>query len=257
MAYTPKTDWKDNEIVRASDMNRIEQAVSDVYDGSAQSTLVELSAVNETDEFQVRRNNTSYRTKISAILAKILVDSDLSSTSTNPVQNKAINAALANKVDKVEGKGLSTNDYTTAEKAKVTNLPDNTNTALSNKVDKESGKALSTNDYTNAEKTKVANCPDDTNAELAKFTKEWIVTVPLSGWSSSTTNGWYTNQITVSEMKSTYNPKADVVYSSSSTVEQDDSAMSCIKEILTYDGYVICRAIEKPETDVTVRLSGV
>jgi len=31
--------------------------------------------------------------------------------------------ALSGKVDKITGKGLSTEDYTTAEKSKVTNLP--------------------------------------------------------------------------------------------------------------------------------------
>lgn len=46
-------------------------------------------------------------------------DSDLSSTSTNPIQNKAVYEALSGKVDKVSGKGLSTNDYTTAEKEQV------------------------------------------------------------------------------------------------------------------------------------------
>lgn len=45
---------------------------------------------------------------------QIIIDTELSSTSTNPVQNKVINAALSNKVDKVSGKGLSTNDFTTA-----------------------------------------------------------------------------------------------------------------------------------------------
>lgn len=44
------------------------------------------------------------------------VDNALSSTSENPVQNKVINSALSNKVDKVSGKGLSTNDFTTALK---------------------------------------------------------------------------------------------------------------------------------------------
>ena len=52
----------------------------------------------------------------------ITVDSALSSTSTNPVQNKAINTALGNKVDKVSGKGLSTNDYTTDEKTKLSGI---------------------------------------------------------------------------------------------------------------------------------------
>lgn len=38
------------------------------------------------------------------------------------VTSEAMNAALANKVDKVTGKGLSTNDYTDAEKAKLAGL---------------------------------------------------------------------------------------------------------------------------------------
>ena len=47
----------------------------------------------------------------------------------------------ATKVDKV-GKGLSTEDYTTAEKSKVANVPLNTNTELAAKVDKVTGKSL-------------------------------------------------------------------------------------------------------------------
>lgn len=80
---------------------------------------------------------------------------------------------------KESGKGLSTNDYTTAEKNKLAALDSSaqpnviesvsvnnsvltvTNKAvnidLSNYQLKESGKGLSTNDYTTAEKTKLAN----------------------------------------------------------------------------------------------------
>lgn len=47
------------------------------------------------------------------------IDSALSSSSSNPVQNKVINTALNAKVDKVSGKGLSTEDYTTEEKTKL------------------------------------------------------------------------------------------------------------------------------------------
>ena len=78
---------------------------------------------------------------------KTIVDASLSATSTNPVQNKAVHAEfnsvrtalsdassglqsqidnhttlIGNKVDKVEGKGLSTNDYTTEEKNKLASL---------------------------------------------------------------------------------------------------------------------------------------
>jgi hypothetical protein len=52
------------------------------------------------------------------------------------------------KVEKVNGKELSSNDYTNAEKEKVANIE--------NKVDKEEGKKLSANDYTDIEKEKLA-----------------------------------------------------------------------------------------------------
>ena len=53
---------------------------------------------------------------------KTTVDSSLSSSSTNPVQNKVINTALSNKVDKDGNKVLSTNDYTTTEKNKLSGI---------------------------------------------------------------------------------------------------------------------------------------
>ena len=62
------------------------------------------------------------KTKLDGIATgatKTVVDSALDSSSTNPVQNKVINTALGNKVDKTSGKGLSTNDYTTNEKNKL------------------------------------------------------------------------------------------------------------------------------------------
>lgn len=64
-------------------------------------------------------------------------------------------AAIALKVDKVGGKQLSTNDYTTAEKQEVAKI--------ANKVDKVKGKQLSTEDYTTAEKTKLSGIADNAN----------------------------------------------------------------------------------------------
>lgn len=62
-----------------------------------------------------------------------------------------IKAALSKKVDKVSGKGLSTNDFTNSYKSKLDGL----DSALSKKVDKVSGKGLSTNDFTNTYKNKL------------------------------------------------------------------------------------------------------
>ena len=63
----------------------------------------------------------------SDLTGKPTVDTTLSSTSTNAVQNKAIKAALDEKVDTVSGKGLSTNDYTDAEKTKLAGIAENAN----------------------------------------------------------------------------------------------------------------------------------
>ena len=73
-------------------------------------------------------------------------------------QGSAITALQSGKVDKVVGKGLSTNDYTDADKAIVGGVT----SALAGKVDKEAGKGLSENDYTTAEKTKLASIDSNT-----------------------------------------------------------------------------------------------
>ena len=68
------------------------------------------------------------------------------------LKRKAETADLDKKVDAIAGKGLSTEDFTTEEKAKLASL---TNIDISGKVDKEEGKGLSTNDFTTAEKAKL------------------------------------------------------------------------------------------------------
>jgi hypothetical protein len=154
---------------------------------------------------------TAEKTKLAGITGTNTGDQDLSGLATSAALALKANTAdvntglalkanatevattLANKVDKVTGKELSTNDYTTAEKTKLagitgTNTGDqdlsglattaalvlkantadvNTGlalkanaievaTSLANKVDKVTGKVLSANDYTTAEKTKLA-----------------------------------------------------------------------------------------------------
>lgn len=49
-------------------------------------------------------------------------DNELSSTSLNPVQNKVIYKSLEGKVDKIDGKGLSTNDFTNDYKSKLDSI---------------------------------------------------------------------------------------------------------------------------------------
>lgn len=68
------------------------------------------------------------------------------------VKDTTARTALDDKVDKVSGKGLSTNDYTNEDAAIVGGVT----SALSGKVDKVEGKGLSENDYTDADAAIVA-----------------------------------------------------------------------------------------------------
>lgn len=52
----------------------------------------------------------------------VVVDQTYSPASTNAQAGVAVSEAVSGKVDKVEGKGLSTNDYTNADKSKLDNI---------------------------------------------------------------------------------------------------------------------------------------
>jgi hypothetical protein len=104
---------------------------------------------------------------ISDLKASLGLDQVNNTADASKPISTATQGALNTKVDKVTGKELSTNDYTTAEKTKLaaitgTNTGDQdlsayaTSVQLATKVDKEVGKGLSSNDFTSAEKTKLA-----------------------------------------------------------------------------------------------------
>ena len=59
--------------------------------------------------------------KVKGIVEQYEVDTELSTSSINPVQNKVVTDALNNRVIKEAGKGLSTNDFTDEYKDKVDN----------------------------------------------------------------------------------------------------------------------------------------
>lgn len=97
---------------------------------------------------------------------KTVVDSSISSTSTNPVQNKVVNTALSNKVDKVSGKGLSTNDLT--------------NTLKSN-YDAAYTHSASTHAPTDAEKNVIVGIQKNgTDVSINSSTRKVNITVPTS-----------------------------------------------------------------------------
>lgn len=61
-------------------------------------------------------------------------DADINQYSENPIQNKTVTAALKNKVDKVDGKQLSTEDFTSLLKAKLEGLSNYDDTSIRNAI---------------------------------------------------------------------------------------------------------------------------
>ena len=189
-----------NKVINTALSNKVDKVSgkglsTNDYDGTAKTKLDNLANVKSIGS---GLNLNSTTGELSATGIEIPIDTALSTTSVNPVQNKVITSALNDKVDKVSGKGLSTNDYDGTAKTKLDNLVNvksigsglnfNTTTgelsatgieipidtelsststnpvqnkvissALSNKVDKVSGKGLSTNDYDTTSKTKLDN----------------------------------------------------------------------------------------------------
>ena len=115
---------------------------NDVYDEYIWMVTTEKTGWEFLGNKHVEVDLTGYYNKTQ--VDKAIKDSEARST-----------AAIALKVDKVDGKQLSTNDYTTAEKQKVAKI--------ANKVDKVEGKQLSTEDYTTAEKTKLQGVAANAN----------------------------------------------------------------------------------------------
>ena len=112
---------------------------------------------------------------------------------------KSLNIKVDNKVDKVTGKGLSTNDYTDTDKAKLTALP--TNTQLTEKID-EAKLALFIDQWNAAcgsyGKYDPANAPDAQHPfylnTLWLTYKEAMDVMTAGSRQSSTLMGAYANQ---------------------------------------------------------------
>jgi hypothetical protein len=115
---------------------------NDVYDEYIWMVTTEKTGWEFLGNKHVEVDLTGYYNKTQ--VDKAIEDSEARST-----------AAIALKVDKVDGKQLSTNDYTTAEKQEVAKI--------ANKVDKVEGKQLSTEDYTTTEKTKLQGVAANAN----------------------------------------------------------------------------------------------
>jgi len=143
------------------------------YTSAEKSKLAAITGTNTGDQ-----DLSGFAT--TAALAGKANTADVTAALATKATASEVTTGLAGKVDKVTGKELSSNDYSTAEKNKLaaitgTNTGDqdlsgyatiaqlatkanatDVTTSLANKVDKVIGKGLSTNDYSTSEKDKLA-----------------------------------------------------------------------------------------------------
>lgn len=89
-------------------------------------------------------------------------------------------------------------------------------------------------------------------------TKNWgTFSLSADGWSVATTNGYYTQKITISDMSANYYPNIIPVWSSAENKDAEKEALCMVDEIETAAGCIIAKCTEKPAVDVSFILYGV
>lgn len=125
-------------------------------------------------------------------------------------------------------------------------------TDVQNKVDKVSGKGLSANDYTTTDKNKVANLPSNTNTELNKKGNAALIIatnklVPVSAWASNATYSDFPFRAGIAIAGCTANHKPDVTFSLKDAVSGNYAPIA-----ESYAGGIYIYAAEKPTAALTI-----
>lgn len=159
-------DWFNNLDIQEEVDKKLEEMSES---GKLQEIMENYNGkIGDLEDLDVTANNVVEALNIiNNIASNVIYIGDVSNLLTTYKNNLvgAINEiylSLQQKIDKVTGKGLSTNDFTDEYKEIIDDLE----VDLSNKVDKIEGKGLSTNDFTNAEKTKLANLENYDDSDI-------------------------------------------------------------------------------------------
>ena len=123
---------------------------------------------------------------------------------------------------------------------------------LETKVDKVSGKQLSTNDYTTTDKNKVANVPSNTTTELAKKAVTLNKTATL-GTSWTTETGYVKQVVTVQEILATDTPIIDLV-TTTTDFEAQEEAWGKVFKATAGANQITFYAKEATETSVSLNI---
>lgn len=141
---------------------------------------------------------------------------------------------------------------TDAEKNKLENAPNDTNSVLASKVDKVSGKGLSTNDYTTTDKNKVANLPANTTTELAQKAVTLNKTATLgTSWTAAT--GYVQQVVAIQGILATDTPIIDLI-TTTADFEAQEEAWGKVFKAQTGDNQITFYAKEATETSVSLNI---
>lgn len=200
----------------------------------------DLSTVATSGSYNDLSNKPTIPTKTSDLTndSNFVSSSDLSNSYYSKAQTDNL---LDTKVDKVTGKGLSTEDYTTAEKTKLSGIETEANKTI---VVQTTGSSTTDVMSQNAVSTEL-----DSKATTALYTG----TLLSSGWSSSAP---YTQTLSIQGILATDVPVVDVVLSSTtSTAISQTEAWSCVSKIETAADSITATCLEeKPTINIPIQL---
>lgn len=123
---------------------------------------------------------------------------------------------------------------------------------LGTKVDKVSGKQLSTNDYTTTDKNKVANLPANTTTELAKKAVTLNKTATL-GTSWTTATGYVQQVVTVQGILATDTPIIDLI-TTTADFEAQEEAWGKVFKATAGANQITFYAKEATETSISLNI---
>lgn len=210
------------------------------------------------------------------------VENSFSDVSTNPVQNKIIKAALDDKVDKVDGKQLSTEDFTTELKTKLDGIdPDATKITIDEELSSTSTNPVQ-NKIINAalgEKVPTANVTntisstDGSKIPTSQAVIDYVeenggggggggtsvaiaedipVTLLSTGWTGSSAP--YSQTLTVLDVREGMTP---LIFLQGQATDEQIYAYNLITDYQAGNGTITFYVAEVPEVDLPIVLKGV
>ena len=165
-------------------------------------------------------------------------------STANVMSQNSVTSALGGKVDAVQGKGLSTEDYTTAEKTKLSGIASEANKTVVVQTTGSSTTDVMSQDSVTAQLNSKAT------------TAQYTATLLAANWADVSGNAPFTQTVNVQGILSTDSPFVDVVLSSTTeTAKSQLEAFGCLSKIETADGYITATCLDtKPTIDIPIKM---